>query len=94
MGDAGSFHFPCNAIDLLNLAQRRLYISTVSQDTQNQYFFIMTEDVSRPPARRDKTAMNGAQLSKSHGDSSGLMSGPPASGPNISITRRVSGPGF
>jgi hypothetical protein len=77
VGDAGSFHFPSSAIDLLNLAQRRLYISTASQDTQNQYIFIMTEDAGRPPAYH-KTAMNGAQLSKSHGDSSGLMSGPPA----------------
>jgi hypothetical protein len=30
------------------------------------------------PAHRDKTAMNGAQLLKAYGDSSGLMSGPPA----------------
>ena len=33
----------------------------------------------RPPAHRDKTAMNGAQLHMAHGDSSGLMNGPPAS---------------
>jgi hypothetical protein len=33
--------------------------------------------ISRP-AHHDKTAMNGAQLLKSHGDFSGLMSGPPA----------------
>jgi len=29
----------------------------------------------RPPAHRDKTAMNGAQLHMAHGDSSGLMTG-------------------
>jgi hypothetical protein len=78
MGNARNFRSPCSAIDLQLIAQQRLYISTASQDTQNQYIFIMTEDVSRPPAHRDKTAMNGAQLSRAHGDSSGLMSGPPA----------------
>jgi len=31
-----------------------------------------------PPAHRDKAAMNGAQLLITHGDSSGLMCGPPA----------------
>ena len=31
-----------------------------------------------PPAHRDKTAMNGAQHLIAHGDSSGLMNGPPA----------------
>jgi hypothetical protein len=35
-------------------------------------------NLGRPPAHRDKTAMNGAQLLIAHGDSSGLMSGPPA----------------
>jgi hypothetical protein len=93
MGNARNFRSPCSAFDLQLIAQQRLYISTASQDTQNQFIFIM-KDVSCPPAHRDKTAMNGAQLSKSHGDSSGLMSVPPASGPNISITRRVSDPGF
>jgi hypothetical protein len=33
---------------------------------------------SHPPAHRDKAAMNGAQLFMAHGDSSGLMNGPPA----------------
>jgi hypothetical protein len=92
VGDAGSFHFPCSAIDLLNLAQQRLYISTASQDTQNQYIFIMTEDVGRPPAHRDKTAMNGAQLSKSHGDSSGLMSGAQLSKAHGDSSGLMSGP--
>jgi hypothetical protein len=32
-----------------------------------------------PPAHRDKTAMNGAQLLKADRYSSGLMSGPPVS---------------
>jgi hypothetical protein len=36
-----------------------------------------------PPAHRDKTAMNGAQLLITHGDSSGLMCGPPAYLPSI-----------
>jgi len=31
-----------------------------------------------PPAHRDNTAMNGAQLFKGQDESSGLMSGPPA----------------
>jgi hypothetical protein len=35
-------------------------------------------DVGYPPAHRDETAMNGAQLLKAQRDSSGLMSGPPA----------------
>src|ERR1035437_2746449 len=34
-----------------------------------------------PPAHRDKTAMNGAQLLRGQYDSSGLMSGPPATWP-------------
>jgi len=33
------------------------------------------------PARRDKSAMNGAQLPMAHGNSSGLMSGPPTINP-------------
>jgi hypothetical protein len=39
---------------------------------------ISKRDLEHPPAHRDKTAMNGAQLPMTHGDSSGLMSGPPA----------------
>ena len=34
--------------------------------------------LGQPPAHRDKTAMNGAQLLMTHGDSSELMIGPPA----------------
>src|SRR5580698_2167871 len=34
----------------------------------------------RSPAHRDKTAMNGAQLFKAQGQSSGPMTGPPAYG--------------
>ncbi len=33
---------------------------------------------NKPPAHRDKTAMNGAPLLNAHNNSSGLMSGPPA----------------
>jgi hypothetical protein len=35
-------------------------------------------NLRHPPAHRDKTAMNEAQLLKARRDSSGLMSGPPA----------------
>jgi len=35
-------------------------------------------DLEHPPAHRDKTAINGAQLLMAHGVSTGLMSGPPA----------------
>ena len=38
-----------------------------------------TPDASKPPAHRDKTAMNGAQLLMAQRDSSGLTTGPPAS---------------
>ena len=34
-------------------------------------------DLGHPPAHRDRAAMNGAQLSMAHVDSSRLMSGPP-----------------
>jgi hypothetical protein len=37
-----------------------------------------TPDASKPPAHRDKTAMNGPQLLIAQHDSSGLMTGPPA----------------
>jgi hypothetical protein len=66
VSDARNFRSPCSAIDLQLIAWQRFYISTASQDTQNRYIFIMTEDVSRPPAHRDKTAIHGAQLSMAH----------------------------
>ena len=61
VGNARNFRSPYRVIDLQLIALQRLYISTASQDTQNQYIFIMTENVGRPPAHRDKTAMNGPQ---------------------------------
>jgi hypothetical protein len=42
----------------------------------------------RRPAHRDETAMNGVQPLKAHGDSSGLMSGPPA----VHFSRRLTLP--
>jgi hypothetical protein len=39
---------------------------------------VLWADVDNPPAHRDSAAMNGAQLLMAYGDSSGLMSGPPA----------------
>jgi hypothetical protein len=36
------------------------------------------QDLKHPPAHRDKTAMNGAQLFKIQSDSLELMNGPPA----------------
>jgi len=41
-------------------------------------FKIETWETRIPPAHREKTAMNGAQLLMAKDDSLGLMSGPPA----------------
>jgi hypothetical protein len=55
---------------------------------------ILKRDLEHPPAHRDKAAMNGAQLLKAHGDSSGLMNGSPAGGANCPAGHLIWVPDF
>jgi len=76
-GDPGTLHprllspppsgTTCGGADCLRRDELRFIVSHISDSS-----------CGPPPAHRDKAAMNGAQLLITHGDYSGLVSGPPA----------------
>jgi len=80
-GDPGTLHpgllspppsgTTCGGANCLRRDELRFIVSHISDSS-----------CGPPPAHRDKTAMNGAQLLMAHNDSSGPMSGPPAGDPD------------